>query len=146
MEYYEYIKSIHLIAIFIWISMLVYLPKLLSYHYEALKSNNDSLIVKLKAEEKTIYRYVASIAFVIAVVSGISLIMANKSLLSSGIWIYLKFFLISVLAIIHHLCRIYMIELQNKVKTINKKIFDWLSYSTLFLISLITFFTLVKGI
>jgi len=140
------IKALHLISIFIWISMLVYLPKLISFRLVALKSGNISLIEKIKKEEKTIYRYVASPAFVLAVGLGISLVMLNKDLLSTGFWIYIKFFFISILAIIHHWCKIYMLELDKNKTDINEKVFDYLSSTTLLLISVIILVTLVKMI
>jgi len=146
MEHYEMIKALHLISIFIWISMLVYLPKLISFRLVALKSGNISLIEKIKKEEKTIYRYVASPAFVLAVGLGISLVMLNKDLLSTGFWIYIKFFFISILAIIHHWCKIYMLELDKNKTDINEKVFDYLSSTTLLLISVIILVTLVKMI
>jgi putative membrane protein len=148
MEYYDYIKSLHLISIILWISMLIYFPRLLSHHLDALHFNNDVLVNSIKEEEKIIYRYIMSLAFVFAVISGIFLIVFNKALLSSGIWIYLKFFLISILAIIHHIYRIYMVKLNKNLLDIkvNKKRLNYLSYSSFIIISFICFLTIVKMI
>lgn len=145
MEYLEYIKSIHLISIIIWIIGLVYLLKVLYFHQAQLKTNVNSQ-EKLIKEEVFVYRYVMSTSFLSAILFGCLLIVFNKSLLQTGMWIYIKFFFISILAIIHHLCKIYMIKLKdNNVETKDETYNKLIIYSFLCL-SIVVLLTTTKFI
>ncbi len=148
MEYYEFIKALHLISIILWISMLIYFPRLLIHHLDIVHLENTLILKDIKKEEKIIYRYIMSLGFILAVTCGISLIIINKSLLESGIWIYLKFFLISILAIIHHLYKIYMRELTSNESNIKitKKRLNFLSISSFGIFSMICFLSIMKMI
>lgn len=143
MEYYESIKAFHLIFIIIWISTLVYLPRLLMFHQEAIQDQNHALIQKLQREETLLYRYVMSLSFMIAFGLGITLITLNSGLFASGWWLYLKFFFLSILGTIHHICLVYMKELQEE-KLIAVLKLKALPIATLFFISLLVFVTLTK--
>lgn len=148
MEYYELIKTLHLISIILWVSALIYFPRLLSHHLYALQMQNDDLVQKIKKEEKIIYMYVMTLSFLFALAFGVYMISVDKTLLSSGIWIYLKFFFISLLAIINHIYKIYMKELDKNLSDIqvNQNMFTYLSYACIIMVSIICFLTILKMI
>lgn len=63
-----------------------------------------------KTEQKFIYNTFMHPSFYFAIVFGITLISLNTALLSTGAWFYVKLFIISLLILVHHHCKLYMQE------------------------------------
>lgn len=137
MKYYSVILSFHLISIIIWVSSLVYLQRLV-----LLQTNIKNKV--LSDEAFFIYKRFANISFLTTVIFGCLLIVFNKSLLESGFWIYLKFFFISLIMIIHHLCKINLKQLENNIFVSSKKNIIWHSYAPHILVAIVTILTITK--
>lgn len=137
MQYYYLILAFHLISVVLWISVIVYMQRLILLQAEG---KND----KLQEEAFFIYKKIASPAFLGTVVFGILLVIFNKAILESGFWIYAKFFLISLIILMHHLSKINLMQIENNTLTTSKKQIGYHSYSPLILLSLVVILTIIK--
>ena len=137
MPFYTSILALHLISIITWISSLLYMQKLILLQS---KQNNSTL----EQETAHTYKYLANPAFLATIVFGSLLLILNKPLLQTGFWIYLKFFFISMIIIVHHLCKIYLNQLR-KNELIQSKHFSYLyTNSALILFAFIALLTIIK--
>lgn len=144
MQYYYLVLAFHLISILIWISALTYLSRLMIIHTQALGNQNIQLCESIKKEENFIFNTLIHSGFYFAITFGVILIYLNNAILASGVWFYVKLFFISLLIIVHHLCKIYMNQL-NKNEFIKKDSFlTWFSFLPLIIGSLIVLVTLTK--
>ncbi len=113
-EYYEWIKSFHLIFVISWMVGLLYLPRIFVYHSEAIAGSEQDKI--FQTMEKKLLRIIMTPAMVFSIVLGLMLahIYGYKNL---GMWFHLKMFLVFILLVFHHfLARIR----KNFEKGINK--------------------------
>ncbi len=137
MKYYNLLLAFHLISIVTWISTIVYLQRLI-----LLQVNTTQQL--LITEGFFIYKRLANPAFSSTIVFGIVLIILNKSLLETGLWIYLKFFIISLIIIIHHLCKINLKQLERNQFTTKEQNVNYHSYAPLILVAVVTVLTITK--
>ncbi|AFX99712.1 putative integral membrane protein [Candidatus Endolissoclinum faulkneri L2] len=100
MEWYGIIKSLHLISVIAWMVGLLYLPRLFVYH--ANEDTNTSTSETFKIMELRLYRFIMNPAMMATWGFGITLLCMNWSL-ASNTWLHIKFFLIILLTVIHHI-------------------------------------------
>jgi putative membrane protein len=136
MEYY-FLLSLHLFAIFIWMSSFFYLYRLQSIQA---KQNNQVFF----DEAIFIYKKVASPALTTVVVLGIALISLNKGLLETGLWIYIKFFLISLMAIMHFQYKIDINAIKKDLKVQKKEVIVYHIYSLFVMLAFVIVLTITK--
>ncbi len=134
---YYYLVGFHLISVMVWISSLFYLQRIIM-------SQSNKSDIKIIDDGFFIYKKVANPAFLSTIFFGVILISLNKSLLSSGFWIYMKFFFISMIIIIHHLSKIRLKELRD-LKNIDKKSDSIHSFAPLVLVAFVVVLTLTKS-
>ncbi|MBF7065853.1 hypothetical protein D5R49_07095 [Arcobacter butzleri] len=91
-----------------------------------------------------IYNQISSFSFLFTICFGLILIFLNKSILETGIWIYIKFFLVSIIILIHHLSKIYLNKIDKNIFTKDKKYIKYMSFLPLILMSLIILLTITK--
>ena len=70
-----YIKAFHIIMLVSWMAMLFYLPRLFVYH--AQHRDNESFINIVKLQELRLYKYIGMPAFVLTLLTGITMIVLN---------------------------------------------------------------------
>ena len=105
MEYYNYIKSLHLIFVITWFAGLFYEPRLFIYHIEASKKNppeKDILEKQLKIMSRRLWYFIAWPSAILASTSFaiIGQEPANAELVNSRIdKIKVNFFIIILLFI-----------------------------------------------
>jgi len=92
---YNGVLTFHIMAVMSWMAMLFYLPRLFVYHVE--HSGNEGFEEVVKIQEYKLYKYIGLPAFWASLASGITMIILDPQLLSSGPWIYAKFTVLAVL-------------------------------------------------
>ena len=102
MNTYLLFKSIHLIAVIAWVAGLLYLPRILVYHSEAVANNkSEDLVSTFKVMERRLFIYIMNPAMIVSWIFGALLIhtigMDNFGLL----WLQLKLIFVIILTIYH---------------------------------------------
>ncbi len=100
MEYYLWIKGLHIIAVISFMAGMLYLPRLFIYHIEAPKGSQMSETFKVM--ERKLLRYIINPAFIAALLLGGLMFWANPSLFSGG-WMHAKLGLLLLMGGVHGL-------------------------------------------
>lgn len=137
MAYYNFFVAFHLISLIVWITSTVYIFRLILLQID---EKNEFLL----KEGFMIYNQISSFSFLFTICFGLILIFLNKSILETGIWIYIKFFLVSIIILIHHLSKIYLNKIDKNIFTKDKKYIKYMSFLPLILMSLIILLTIIK--
>lgn len=85
---YEWIKVLHLIAVFSWMAGLLYLPRLFVYHCDADIGSDKSETFKVM--ERRLLKAIMTPAMAVAWIAGIYLLIDGEWLFSGDFWIYIK--------------------------------------------------------
>lgn len=102
-EYYSWIRVLHIIAIISWMAGLLYLPRLFVYHAE--KAQGSEASEMLKVMERRLLKFITTPAMIIAFISGITLIVVGEWGAPGGQkWIHVKLLLVLLLAGFHGMC------------------------------------------
>ena len=99
LDYYSWIKSLHVIAIIAWMAGMLYLPRLFVYHSEAEPGSEKSETFKVM--ERRLYKFIMNPAMMAAWLFGGLMIWANTDLFSHG-WMHLKLTAAVAMTGIHH--------------------------------------------
>jgi len=78
-----------------WMAVLFYLPRLFVYHAE--NKDNKEFVKIVKIMEKRLFYAIGIPAFVITLITGLSMIFMNPELFKSGGWLHAKLTLVAVL-------------------------------------------------
>ena len=100
LDYYFWLKSIHLIAVISWLAGLLYLPRLFVYHATAEKGSELSETFKIM--ERRLLRIIMNPAMIIAWVFGGLMLYADNSLFEQA-WMHVKLLSVSLMTIMHHI-------------------------------------------
>jgi len=92
---YLWIKAIHIIFMVSWMAVLFYLPRLFVYHAE--NKDNKEFVKIVKIMEKRLFYAIGIPAFVITLITGLSMIFMNPELFKSGGWLHAKLTLVAIL-------------------------------------------------
>lgn len=112
MEYYTWILAFHVMSFVSWMAMLFYLPRLFIYHRENADTKAFTDIVEV--QEYKLFKYIGVPAMWATLLSGALMLYLNSDILSSGIWMHVKLFLLAFLIAYHiSLGRIRMIMTDN---------------------------------
>lgn len=117
LEYYQYIKAMHLIFIITWFAGLFYIPRLFVYQIEAFyKPSPDKEILgkQLKLMAKRLWYIITWPSAVLATFFGILLFVINPFLLQQP-WMHVKLAFVLLLIIYHLKTHHYFKQLQNNV-------------------------------
>ena len=102
MNTYLLFKSIHLIAVIAWVAGLLYLPRILVYHSEAIANNkSEDLVSTFKVMERRLFIYIMNPAMIASWIFGILLIHSVGLENFNNLWLKLKLFLVILLTIYH---------------------------------------------
>ncbi|MGH1387299.1 CopD family protein [Kordia sp.] len=102
-EYYGYIKALHLIFVVTWFAGLFYIPRLFVYQIEAYHKpspEKEILGKQLKLMAKRLWFIISWPSGILATLFGVLLLIANSSLLQLG-WMHVKLAFIVLLWIYH---------------------------------------------
>ncbi len=104
MEYYNYIKSLHLIFVITWFAGLFYIPRLFIYHIEAQEKpspDKEILSNQLKVMAKRLWYIITWPSAILATLFAVWLLFLIPEWLSQG-WMHVKLLFV-VLLIAYHL-------------------------------------------
>jgi putative membrane protein len=79
---YDWLKALHLIALFAWMAGMFYLPRLFVYHAKA--AVGSELSETLKVMERKLLRLIINPAMIAAYIFGIWMLVLNPDLLHHG--------------------------------------------------------------
>ena len=119
MEYYNYIKSLHLIFVITWFAGLFYIPRIFIYHIEAsLKSSPEKEILgtQLKLMAKRLWYIITWPSAILAILFGIWLLALAPYWFEQP-WMHAKLGFVVLLIMYHLKTHLIFKELQkNQIK------------------------------
>jgi len=102
MNAYLLFKSIHLIAVIAWVAGLLYLPRILVYHSEAVANNkSEDLVSTFKVMERRLFIYIMNPAMITSWILGVLLIQTIGIDNFGSLWLQLKLLFVVILTIYH---------------------------------------------
>ena len=147
MEYYNYIKALHLIFVITWFAGLFYIPRLFVYQIEAFyKPSPDKEILgkQLKLMAKRLWYIIAWPSAVLATVFAIWLLVLMPSWLEQG-WMHVKLAFVLLLYIYHYQNHRFYRQLQNdEVKVTSNFMRIWNEGAT-FILFAVVFLVILKS-
>ena len=115
MEYYNYIKSLHLIFVITWFAGLFYIPRLFVYQIEAFQKplpDKEILGVQLKLMAKRLWNIITWPSAILATVFAIWLLILQPLWLQEP-WMHVKLGFVVLLVIYHLKTHQYYKQLQR---------------------------------
>lgn len=147
MEYYNYIKSLHLIFVITWFAGLFYIPRLFVYQIEAFhKTSPEKEILgkQLKLMAKRLWFIITWPSAILATLFAIWLLILMPSWLEQG-WMHVKLAFVLLLFIYHYNTHIYFKQLQkDKVKVTSNYMRIWNEGAT-FILFAVVFLVILKN-
>jgi len=98
LEYYVWIKALHIISVIFWMAGMAYLPRLFVYHADAAPGSDKSETFKVM--ERRLLRGIVNPAMIATFFFGILRLAINPALFSDH-WMQVKLVLILVMAGLH---------------------------------------------
>ncbi|RKR14645.1 putative membrane protein [Maribacter vaceletii] len=146
-EYYNYIKSLHLIFVITWFAGLFYIPRLFIYHIEAWQKpspEKEILSKQLKLMTKRLWYIITWPSAVLCVLFAIWLLILIPSWLQQP-WMHIKLAFV-VLLILYHLKnhQIFKQLQRDEVKYTSKFMRIWNEGATLILFAIV-FLVILKS-
>jgi len=147
MEYYNYIKALHLIFVITWFAGLFYIVRLFVYHTEAKdkpEPEQSILIKQYQIMEGRLWNIITFPSAILATIFAVILLILNPILLELG-WMHVKLAFVILLWAYHLKCHFIYKELQQNI-TKNSSTFYriWNEVATLILFSII-FLVILKN-
>lgn len=147
MEYYNYIKSLHLIFVITWFAGLFYIPRLFVYQIEAFHKpspEKEILGKQLKLMAKRLWFIITWPSAILATLFAIWLIILMPSWLHQG-WMHVKLLFVLLLFIYHYKTHIYYKQLQkDEVKLTSNYMRIWNEGAT-FILFAVVFLVILKN-
>ncbi len=120
LNYYLWIKSLHLIAVMSWMASMLYLPRLFVYHTQVDAGSDQSELFKIM--ERRLLRYIGTPAMIVTWILGILMITENPELMQGG-WMHAKLTLVFLLSGFHGACAGWMKKFARDENTKSTKFF-----------------------
>ncbi len=147
MEYYNYIKSLHLIFVITWFAGLFYIPRLFVYQIEAFHKpspEKEILGKQLKLMSKRLWYIITWPSAVLATLFAVWLMILMPSWFQMG-WMHVKLLFVFLLYIYHFKTHLYYKQFQNDdVRVTSSFMRIWNEASTLILFSVV-FLVIVRN-
>ena len=146
-EYYNYIKSLHLIFVITWFAGLFYIPRLFIYHIEAHdkpSQEKEILTKQLKLMSKRLWFIITWPSAVLAIFFAIWLLILMPAFLQQP-WMHIKLSFVVLLVLYHLKTHQIFKQLQrNEVKYTSKFMRIWNEGATVLLFAIV-FLVILKG-
>jgi len=146
-EYYNYIKSLHLIFIVTWFAGLFYIPRLFVYQIEAFHKpspEKEILGKQLKLMAKRLWNIITWPSAILATIFAVWLIILQPAWLSQG-WMQVKLAFVVLLIIYHLMTHNYYKQLQrDEVKKSSNFMRLWNEGAT-FILFAVVFLVILKS-
>ena len=147
MEYYNYIKSLHLIFVITWFAGLFYIPRLFVYQIEAFHKpspEKEILGKQLKLMAKRLWFIITWPSAVLATLFAVWLLILMPSWLQQS-WMHVKLLFVFLLFIYHFKTHLYFKQLQNdEVKVTSNFMRIWNEGAT-FILFAVVFLVILKS-
>jgi len=147
MEYYQYIKALHIIFIITWFAGLFYVPRLFIYHIEANNKpspEKEILTKQLKIMTKRLWFIITWPSSILATFFAVWLLILNPVLLELS-WMQIKLGFVVLLILYHLKTHQIFKQLQNDdIKHTSKFMRIWNEGSTIILFSVV-FLAILKN-
>ena len=147
MEYYNYIKALHLIFVVTWFAGLFYIPRLFIYHIEAWAKpspEKEILSNQLKLMTKRLWYIITWPSAVLCTVFAIWLLLLMPGWLQQG-WMHVKLLFVLLLFVYHGKCHQIFKQLQrDEVKYTSRFMRIWNEVATLILFAVV-FLVILKN-
>ena len=145
MEYYNYIKALHLIFVITWFAGLFYIPRLFIYHIEANAKpqiEKEILIKQFKIMTKRLWLIITWPSAILATGFAIVLFVLNPGLINFD-WMKVKLVFVIILWLYHIKTDFIYKELQNDVINYSSNFMRyWNEGATIILFAVIFLITL----
>lgn len=112
-NYIDWIKAFHVIAVIAWMSGLLYLPRLFVYHTEAIPGSVES--ERFKTMERKLLRAIMNPAAIAVWILGPTLAWLTGAYQDR--WLQVKFLLVIVLTVTHHLFAVWRKDFARDANT-----------------------------
>ena len=140
LEYYNYIKSLHLIFVITWFAGLFYIPRLFIYHIEATQKpspDKEILEKQFKLMTKRLWFIITWPSAILATLFALWLLILMPAWLQQP-WMHVKLGFVVLLFIYHLKCHQIYKQLQNDVvKWSSNQMRIWNEGSTIILFAVI---------
>ena len=147
MEYYNYIKSLHLIFVITWFAGLFYQPRLFIYHIEASKKKSperEILEKQLKLMARRLWYIITWPSAILATTFAVWLLILMPSWLSQS-WMLIKLGFVLLLILYHFKTHQMFLQLQKDVINYSSVFMRlWNEGATLFLFAIV-FLAILKS-
>lgn len=147
MDYYNYIKSLHLIFVITWFAGLFYIPRLFVYQIEAFQKpspDKEILGTQLKLMAKRLWFIITWPSAILATVFAIWLLILQPFWLQQG-WMHVKLAFVVLLIIYHLKTHQYFNQLQrDEVKKTSNFMRLWNEGAT-FILFAVVFLVVLKN-
>lgn len=144
-EYYNYIKALHLIFVITWFAGLFYIPRLFIYHVEAFERpspEKEILGEQLKLMAKRLWYIISWPSAILSVVFAVWLLVLMPSLLAQP-WMHVKLAIVFLLILYHLKTHHIFLQLQrDEVNHSSNFLRIWNEGATLLLFAIIFLVTL----
>ena len=90
LQWYSWIKALHIIAVIAWMAGMLYLPRLYVYHVRA--AVGSELSETLKVMESRLLRAIINPAMILAMIFGLTLLFTPGVVDFLAFWIWIKLF------------------------------------------------------
>lgn len=131
---YEWIKTLHIIAVISWMAGLLYLPRLFVYHAQRQPGSEASEMLKIM--ERKLLRLIMNPAMIATWVFGIWLMLLLDAHQMG--WMHAKLTLVALMTGAHHLMVQHMKQFAKDQNTRSENYFRWLNEApTLLLIGIV---------
>lgn len=146
-EYYNYIKSLHLIFVVTWFAGLFYIPRLFIYHIEASHKSSperEILISQLQVMTKRLWNIITWPSAILCTIFALWMLHLNSGLIYQS-WMQVKLGFVVVLFAYHIKNHLIYKELQrNEIKYTSNYMRIWNEGATLILFAVI-FLVILKS-
>ncbi|MBW4890965.1 protoporphyrinogen oxidase HemJ [Mucilaginibacter sp. HMF5004] len=122
MEYYQYIKAIHIIFVVSWMAGLFYMVRLFIYHTEAQEKpelERNILSAQFEIMERKLMNIITTPAMILTATAGITMLCLNPYLMEVP-WMKVKLCFVAGLIAYHFICI-------GKMQQMRRGIFTWSS-------------------
>ena len=147
MEYYNYIKSLHLIFVITWFAGLFYEPRLFIYHIEASKKNppeKDILEKQLKIMSRRLWYFIAWPSAILATIFAVWRMVLGPTWIEES-WMRIKISFVFLLFAYHFKTHQIFLQLQkDEINYSSNFMRIWNEGATLFLF-VIVFLAILKN-
>ncbi|WP_281847427.1 CopD family protein [Olleya namhaensis] len=147
MEYYNYIKALHLIFVVTWFAGLFYIPRLFVYQIEAFHKpspDKEILGVQLKLMAKRLWFIITWPSAILATIFAVWLLILQPFWLQQP-WMHVKLTFVALLFLYQFQTHIYFKQLQNDVVKKTSNFMRMYNEGATFILFAVVFLVILKS-